>query len=169
MKDVAWKYCKLSATSARVLSLLVAIYCIAFFKRYLGKHHTQLNDIFFIFVKWQGIHCSGSRLYDLWFFPIFSFKQTRGGSYHCSYKIDKERVSLSPSLVTQVFFLSRRYSPKKRCLGKKASIKGLVCIKWGLNCRGNKKHVFGKEILFSQRFSVEQAQGPLFTNTQALK
>ena len=47
MKDVVWKYCKLSATSARVLSLLVAIYCIVFFKRYLGKHHTQLNDNFF--------------------------------------------------------------------------------------------------------------------------
>ena len=41
-------------------------------------------------------HCSGSRLYDLWFFPIFSFKQTRGGSYHRSYKLEKERVSLSP-------------------------------------------------------------------------
>ena len=27
-----------------------------------------------------GLPCSGSRLYDLWFFPIFSFKQTRGGS-----------------------------------------------------------------------------------------
>ena len=42
------------------------------------------------------LNCSGSRLYDLWFFPIFSFKQTRGGSYHRSYKLDKERVSLSP-------------------------------------------------------------------------
>ena len=38
-----------------------------------------------------------SRLYDLWFFPILSFKQTRGGSYHRSYELDKERVSLSPS------------------------------------------------------------------------
>ena len=47
------------------------------------------------FVRWQGIHCSGSSLY-LCFFPIFSFKQTRGGSYHRSYKLDKVRVSLSP-------------------------------------------------------------------------
>ena len=43
------------------------------------------------------LNCSGSRLYDLCFFPIFSFKQTRGGSYHRSYKLDKERVSLSPT------------------------------------------------------------------------
>ena len=35
-----------TATSARVLSLLVAIYCIALFKRHLGKHHTQFNDNF---------------------------------------------------------------------------------------------------------------------------
>ena len=44
------------------------------------------------------VHCSGGRLYDQWFFPIFSFKQTRGGSYHRSYKLDKERVSLSPRI-----------------------------------------------------------------------
>ena len=41
--------------------------------------------------------CSGTRLYDMCFFPIFLFKQTRGGSYHRLYKLDKERVSLSPS------------------------------------------------------------------------
>ena len=40
---------------------------------------------------------SDSILYDLWFFPILSFKQTRGGSYHRSYKLDKVRVSLSPN------------------------------------------------------------------------
>ena len=34
---------------------------------------------------------------DGMFFPIFSYKQTRGGSYHCSYKLAKEQVSLSPS------------------------------------------------------------------------
>ena len=45
----------------------------------------------------NSIHYSGSSLYDLWFFLIFSFKQTRGGSYHRSYELDKERVSLSPS------------------------------------------------------------------------
>ena len=47
-----------------------------------------------------------SRLYDLWFFPIFSFKQTLGGSYHRSYKLDKERVSLSPNLQQETFFNS---------------------------------------------------------------
>ena len=61
--------------------------------------------------RWQGIHCSGSRLYDLKFFPIFSFKQTRGGSYHRSYKLDKERVSLSPNdiawLLSKMVFRSR--------------------------------------------------------------
>ena len=36
------------------------------------------------------------------FFPIFSFRQTRGGSYHRSYKLDKERVSLSPNFSKQV-------------------------------------------------------------------
>ena len=30
------------------------------------------------------------------FFPIFSYIQTRGGSYHHSYKLGKERVSLTP-------------------------------------------------------------------------
>ena len=37
------------------------------------------------------------------FFPIFSFKQTRGGSYHRSYKLDKERVSLSPNCTIVLF------------------------------------------------------------------
>ena len=44
---------------------------------------------------------SGSRLYNLRFLPIFSFKQTRGGLYHRSYKLDKEWVSLSPSVFSK--------------------------------------------------------------------
>ena len=57
---------------------------------YLGFHDFKAN----IGGELGLMHCG---LYDLWFFPIFSFKQTRGGSHHRSYKLDKVRVSLSPN------------------------------------------------------------------------
>ena len=35
--------------------------------------------------------------YGLWFGPIFSYKQSHGGSYHGSYKLVKERFFRSPT------------------------------------------------------------------------
>ena len=49
----------------------------------------------------------------MWFFPIFSYKQSHGGSYHESYKLVKERFFRSPNSDAVASFL------QEFCLRKK--------------------------------------------------
>ena len=53
-----------------------------------GLRKTSYNEINF---------SSSGNWHNLWYEPIFSYKQTHGGSYHESYKLVKERFFRSPN------------------------------------------------------------------------